>query len=605
MSKQQVSLEQQVNQWRKDYSLYAKEDLYIINKDTDLITFEFNRMQRRVWMLFRKLMIEGKPIRILCIKDRQIGFTTFVAGFFYWLCTMFPNKNALLAAQDVAAGEGIFGKIKLFYKKAANKPLRKISNRKELYFANPNEDGELGLESKISIDTADSAEIGVSKTLQFVHLSEVAVWEAMGFDVKKRLISLKQSIPQRAGTAIILETTPRGEGYVSEMWADEKNDFIKIFISSVADETYRIELRKEQYFELSTFNEHRYGNEEDEYPLYESEIKFWYPEINWNTLSGLSELHHEVMCRLAWRRKTIDVQCEGDKAAFDQEYPITIEKAFAASGSTVFNIPKLNEIKQYITDFPAIITNYRFFRGNSLAEDDFYESKGGSLRIFRDYEPNFKYIIGGDVGQGAKGGDDSALSCRRIPDLKQIFTFDGVLLPYDFARITFRLAKIYGNAFIGMEVNEKGGFSVVEYLLHTFNYTNIYQREVTLEIDQEKQKKYGWITGKFTKPTMVSDFNEQLLNNEMELIDQKIVAQAKKYVLFTEGTRKGQMGASTGKDDLLVADMICLQMAKFVHLSIPQPKAPYKYTFNWWAEQTNVNEDYIGYNDRGPKDYLN
>lgn len=597
------TLEQKVNVWRQDYSLYASEDLYIINKDTELVNLNFNRMQRRVWMLFKKLMMEGKPIRILCIKDRQIGFTTFVAGFFYWLCTLYANKNALLAAQDIDAGEGIFGKIKLFYKKAEYKPLRKISNRKELYFANPDEDGALGLESRIVIDTADSEEIGVSKTLQFVHLSEVAIWESMGFNVKKRLIALKQSIPKRAGTAIILETTPRGEGYVSEMWFDEHNGFIKIFISSCADEEYRIELPKDKYFELSTFNEHRYGNEEDEYPLYEKEIKFWYPEINWETEVGLQALHHEVMCRLAWRRQTIDEDCEGDKQAFDQEYPITIEKAFAASGSTVFDISKLNEIKQYITDFPAIITNYRYFRGNNFNEDDFYESTGGPLRIFRNYEPGFKYIIGGDVGQGAKGGDDSALSCRRLPDLKQIFTFDNVLLPYDFARITYKLAKIYGDAFIGMEINEKGGFSVVEYLLHTFRYFNLYQREVTLEIDQEKQRKYGWTTTKFTKPTMVSDWNELLKYGELDLVDIKLIQQAKKYILFTEGKKIGQMGASSGKDDLLIADMICVQMAKFVHLVPVQQPKQYKYTLDWWAEQVDKTDDLIGYNPRGPNEY--
>lgn len=592
------SLEQKIEQWQSDYQLYAKDNLFIINKDSDLVPFEFNRMQRKVWAIVLQYLLEGKPIRLLCIKDRQIGFTTFMAGMFYWICTLFPNKNALLAAQDIDAASGIFDKVKLFYKKSRDemRPLRKISNRRELYFANPDEDGELGLESRILIDTADSKEIGVSKTIQLVLLSEFAIWEAMGLDLKSRLVALKQAIPKRAGTAIVIETTPRGEGYVSKMWNDDSNGYLKIFISSVADEQYRVELAPDKYFELTNYEEHKYGNEEEEYYLYEKEVKYWYPEI-----IDLQLIHHEVMCRLAWRRGMIDDECEGDKLAFDREYPITIEKAFAASGSQLFNIKKLNEIKNYLIDFPNVISSYKYARGVNPDEDDFYLAAGGNLKIYQSYNPSFKYIIGGDVGQGGLGGDDSALSCRRVPDMQHVFTFKDVILPFEFARVTYKLAKIYGNAFIGMEVNEKGGFAVVEYFLHTFKYFNLYQREVTLEIDQDKQKKYGWTTTKFTKPTMVSDYEEFITYGDLDLQSLDVIEQAKKYVLFTEGSKVGQMGASSGKDDLLVADMICIQLAKYVHLAPKITPKRTKYTLDWWASRTeNYTDDLIGYYPKGP-----
>lgn len=592
-------LQDSINKWQADFKQYAADNLYIINKDTDLVPFELNRMQQKVWDIILEKLIAGEPIRILCIKDRQIGFTTFIAGLFYWVCTLFPNKNALLAAQDIDAAAGIFDKVKLFYKKSIPemRPLRKISNRRELYFANPDEDGELGLESRILIDTADSKEIGVSKTIQLVLLSEFAVWEAMGLDLKPRLIALNQAIPSRAGTAIVIETTPRGEGYVSKIWYDNTNGFTKIFISSVAADEYRIELPLDQYFELTNYEEHRYGNEEEEYYLYEKEVKYWYPEI-----TDLALLHHEVMCRLAWRRDTIDKKCEGDKAAFDREYPITIEKAFAASGHQVFNGQKLNEIKNYLNEFPPLVSLYKYQRGNTLTEDDFYQALGGNLKIYESYNSSYKYIIGGDVGQGVKGGDNSALSCRRLPGLQQVFSFADTIGTFDFARITYRLAKIYGNAFVGMEVNEKGGYSVVEYLLHTFNYLKLYQREVLLEVDQEKQKKYGWTTTKFTKPTMVSDYDEYVNHNDLDIKDIDIIEQAKKYVLFVEGSKSGTMGANSGKDDSLMADMICLQMARFVHLAPKVESKKIKYTLDWWAKKVpEYNDQLIGYSDRGPK----
>jgi hypothetical protein len=592
------NLQDKLKVWERDYLQYAADNLFIINKDSDLVPFEFNRMQVKIWKLVLNLLLEGKPIRILCIKDRQIGFTTFIAGLFYWVCTLFPNKQALLAAQDIDAAAGIFDKVKLFYKKSPDelKPLRKISNRRELYFANPNEDGQLGLESRILIDTADSKELGVSKTIQLVLLSEFAIWEAMGFALKPRLIALKQAIPRRAGTAIIIETTPRGEGYVSEMWEDESNGYTKIFISSVADEQYRVEINPANYFDLSTFDEHKYGDEEEEYYLYEKEVKYWYPEI-----SDLQLIHHEVMCRLAWRRSMIDDECEGDKDAFDREYPITIEKAFAAKGSQVFDTNRLNDIHSYLKSFPPAITVYRSLRGVTIEEDDFYTSPGGPLKVFQQPLEGFKYIIGGDVGQGVKGGDDSALSCRRIPDMQHVFTFKDILLPYNFARITYKLAQIYNNAFIGMEVNEKGGFSVVEYLLHTFKYLHLYQREVTLEIDQDKQKKYGWSTTRYTKPTMVSDYNELLVHEDLDIKDIVLIEQLKKYILFTEGRNTGLMGANSGKDDLAIADMICVQLAKYVHFAPVIIPKKIKYTLDWWAKRLPDNLDgTIGNYPKGP-----
>ena len=599
-------LQENITKWRSDFQSYAETNLHIIDKDSNLIPFKFNRMQKRVWQLLLYCLLQGKPIRILCIKDRQIGFTTFISGFFYWLTTLFPNRNSLIVSHDIDSAAGIFGKIKLFFKMSIPelRPLRKISNRREMYFANPDEAGELGLESRIVIDTADTEELGVSYTLQLVLLSELAIWESMGLNIKKRLVALNQAIPDRAGTAIIIETTPRGEGYVSNMWADESNGFIKIFISSVADEQYRVELDPANYFELADFEEHRYGNEVEEFFDYEQEVKQWYPEFDQNTEEGKQRIHHEVMCRLAWRRETIDKKCEGDKEIFDREYPITIEKAFSSSGSKIFQQDIINKQKQLLRKATNIVTRFKYER----ELDDFGEYAGGHLKIFEDVLPGFKYVIGGDVGQGSKDGDHSALSCRRLPELNHVFTFNDTIDPKDFAKITCNLAKHYNNAFVGMEVNEKGGYAAVEYLINVHNYRNLYFRESMLaEIDMNGPKKvikYGWITGKNTKPVMISDYREWLRNG-LEIKDLELLDQLGKYQTIIISTKYGEVktltGVLNGKDDLAIADMICLQMPQHVLLSIPESKPKYKWTLNWWATKIkDYQPERIGGYSRGP-----
>lgn len=601
-------LQSNINIWRKDFELYAKNNLYIINKDAELVPFVLNRMQRKVWKLIFILLVQGIPIRILCIKDRQIGFTTLIAAIFYWLCTLYPNKNALIAAQDIDAAGGIFDKVKLFFKKSPDelKPLRKISNRRELYFANPDESGELGLESRILIDTADSKELGVSKTIQLVLLSELAIWEAMGLDIKSRLVALKQAIPKRSGTMIVIETTPRGEGYVSQMYFNEDNGYEKIFITSVADEQYRIELDPNNYFELIDYDEHKYGNEVDEYFLYENEVKIWYPEIDYNTIEGKQKLHHEVMCRLAWRRGMIDDECEGSKEYFDREYPITIEKAFASSGSKIFPQKILADTINYLKSSPAILIYYKY----EQAFDDFMQSSGGHLKVFQEPHPEFKYVIGADVGQGGQGGDNSSSVCRRLPDLKQVFTFNDVLDALSYARVINRLAIMYNNAFTGVETNEKGGYAVVEYLLNKFYYRNLYVREVIAQVrgGVKKEQRYGWNTSKSTKPIMIADLI-QAIKDGLEILDLVELEQIKKYQLIVIsdkfGNTKTLTGVLSGRDDLAIAEMICLQLPKFVFISQHQSPKKTKWTLDWWAKQINNYDDtFIGANSKGPV-YLN
>lgn len=596
------TLQEQLNEWSSDFEKYAANNLFIIDKDAQLVPFILNRMQRKVWRLILYFLVNGLPIRILCIKDRQIGFTTLIAGIFYWIATLSKNKNCLIVSYDTNSASGIFNKVKLFFKcsKDELRPLRKISNRRELYFANPNESGELGLESRVVIDTADSEELGVSYTIQFALLSELAIWESMGLDIKKRLVALNQSIPERAGTGIIIETTPRGEGYVSNMWFDTTNGFEKIFISSVADEEYRIEISPLEYFTLADYDEHKYGNEVDEYLFYESEVKQWYPEINYTLELGMQQLHHEVMCRLAWRRATIDKKCEGDKEIFDREYPITIDKAFANSGSKIFPQKILTDIKKHIKLFPAIVTRYKFEKEFK----DFCQNNGGGLKVFQEPHPEFKYVIGADVGQGAKGGDSSAMVCRRLPDLKQVFTFNELLDSLSFARVINCAGRIYNTAFIAPEVNEKGGYATCEYLLNMFFYRNMYIREVMVEVGKPKTKKYGWYTSRHTKPVMQADLTEAL-HEGLEILDLDELEQLIKYQLIVVSDKYGDTktltGVVSGHDDLAIAEMICIQLPKYVSLAAEKKPKNTKWTLKWWESKIqNDNESYIGNALRGP-----
>lgn len=606
MNNQDIKItDENISLWRKAYDVYSSLFLKIIDKDANILPLVFNRMQCKLWQLFLYQIKQGIPIRWLIVKNRQQGCSTWVLGLFFWITTLFPNRNTLVINHDGESATNLFNKAKLFYKLLPDnmRPLKKNSNRKELYFANPNEEGELGLESRILIDTAGSEAQGVSYTFQWVLFSEVAVAESKGIDIKEIFSGLKQSVPKRAGTGIILETTPRGEGYVSDFWNDDTNSYTKIFISSAADETYRIELKPDEYFLLSDDKESKYGDEETEFEYFEDEVKKWYPEFNLKTSEGKQQLHHEVMCRLAWRRGMIDDECEGDKLIFDREYPITIEKAFATSGSALFNIELLKQMKKYLENNPPSFNRYSFQCNSRIDSslNDFYLDNIGMTRIFEEVMAGCQYVIGGDVAEGIEGGDKLTLSCRRLPELQHVFYFEGIVDPHTYALIAHKLHLIYNEAFMGIETNEKGGYAAVQYLLDVLKCRRLYKRQVMLK-PKEFGEKYGWHTGDTTKPTMMADFRRELNNHTLPILCVKEIEQLIKFKKMSNGHTGvvGELG-----DDIAMADMICLQMAKFVHLAPEKETKPrVKFTGAWWTKQLqNVSGDYIGSNPKGP-DYL-
>jgi hypothetical protein len=569
-----------INILRKDFELYSAKCLRIKTKAAKIVPLVFNRAQRKFVAFLLHCLVAGIPIRCIILKARQLGFSTIIAAFFYWVVSMNPNRGALVVAHDLVSARNLFAKTKLFYKCSPSelRPMRKNSNRTELYFANPDEDGQLGLESHILVATADNEDLGASFTLQLAHLSEFARYEKV-VDVKAMMTSLNQAIPELPGTAKIIETTALGEGYFKDMWDAEDNGYEKIFISWLADDSYRIEVKRGEYLELSDVEDTKYGNEVVEAAAIRQQVIYWYPEWKELTTENLKNIDHEVMCRIMWRRWAIDNLCEHDKTKFRQEYPTTPEDAFSLSGTGIFDQRRLSDRKKQIKQAIAegIIKPIKFRYSPKASQSGvkdwwrraFYQAGYGNLTVYEEPLDGFKYVIGADPSDGLiEGGDNAAACVLRCPDLKQVAMWAKPIEPDEFADLLYALGMLYNKALLGVEVENMGRATILRLAKDLF-YPNLFYRMTQDDITTKRLTKFGWYTTQITKPIMISAGQAAIREDDIQLLDIQTIEEMQGYKRHDDGS----YGAPQGKhDDCVMATLIAIQMAKQIHINLASAK---------------------------------
>lgn len=593
-----------VERLRQDFAVYAEYNLRIIDKDGEIVKLSLNRMQRYLLKVILSLIIAGKPIRIYLVKGRQLGSTTFFTAFLYWLATMNKHKRVIAIAHDDEASENIGLRWQNYYW-SSYKPLRpkfRKMNAKQIYFATPlkemKNEADVGLDSLMMVKTADSASLGRSWTFNGALLTEFCIWPQLGIDVKKRMIALHNAIPKRRNTAVFIESSPQGDNYGKTFWDDLKNGYIKIFVSWLAEDEYRTRLRKSDYFELSEVEDSRYGNELVERSKVLVELKKWYPaeefgantfpdEASFKTYAGW--LHHEVYCRLQWRRETIDgPECQGDKDEFKKEYPTCVEDGFGARSKSVFGPIELLRIRDYIRTH-EIKPRLKAYHHDDKDEEYYYDSKLGTLRIFEEPQEGAVYVIGADAAQGVPDGDDSSFVVLKLPNgsgpLVEVASFNDIIQPTEFAGALYCIQKYYNNALLGVEREYKAGHAVIDVLRKVYRCPNLYWfKNPNKKPDAKQEIVWGWRTTEVTRPIMISNMMDWVKNRDIIINSEKIVSQMD---TFCENPKTGKIEATPGShDDLVLALLVAGQMTKCIHIRKPKEQQKLQEgTVLWWKKK--------------------
>ena len=95
--------------------LFITRFLKIRDKDGRIVDFLLNEPQRRLYETVREQWQKGKPVRIIILKARQMGFSTLTEGIIFWLAVTAFNIECMIVAHTVEATRNLFLMSKRFF----------------------------------------------------------------------------------------------------------------------------------------------------------------------------------------------------------------------------------------------------------------------------------------------------------------------------------------------------------------------------------------------------------------------------------------------------------------------------------------------------------
>jgi hypothetical protein len=275
---------------------FLEKCVKIVDKKGQLQPFRLNAAQKYLHERMEAQIERIGRVRIIVLKGRQQGVSTYCSGRQFHGVLFNPNRSAYILSHEASSTAALLDKVRHYYDTLVDplKPKLTTSNRNTL---------EMDNGSKYRIGTAGASETGRSLTNQDFHGSEVAFYE----QADKIAAGALQTVAEEPGTSVVLESTANGVGgyfyrMVMDTLARPDGMWEVVFIPWFWQEEYRLPV-------TSGFTPTRD----------EEELKAAY------------DLSDE---QLNWRRDKI-TQLTLKK--FKQEYPCTVSEAFQGTGEKLLN----------------------------------------------------------------------------------------------------------------------------------------------------------------------------------------------------------------------------------------------------------------------------
>jgi hypothetical protein len=295
-----VSEGQHALRLKSDLAYFAEHALKIRPKAGPLEPFVFNPAQKILHDLIEKQRRDTGRVRVIILKARQLGCSTYIAARLYHKTIHSPGLKTIIIGHERRASSNLFEMVRRFHQHMPEdiRPSTGTSNQEELVFDR--------LDSGYLVSVATTEGAGRSSTAQALHASETAYWP----DLPIQMAALMQVVPDLDGTEVILESTANGYGDFHSLWRKAESgesEFLPVFLPWTLDPFYR---RKP-----------------------EPDFKMDAEEAN------LAELYGLDIEQVVWRRAKIAQL--GNAQYFAQEYPINSAEAWISSNFDSFISPEL------------------------------------------------------------------------------------------------------------------------------------------------------------------------------------------------------------------------------------------------------------------------
>lgn len=483
-----------------DYAFYAQHAVKIRTKQAEIKPLILNQPQRRLHEVVEAQLAKEGRVRIVILKARQQGFSTYVSGRLYFRLSQNKATKGIVVAHKADSTRALFDMYTNIHQEmpALLKQSTKYSSRKELVFDK--------MKTGIMVATAGGEAIARGETLTHMHLSEVGLWPPSS--AVENFNGLIKCLPNADNTECYVESTAQGmRGIFYDLWkgaVEGTNGFIAFFSPWFHSDEYR-----------------RTVPEGFERTLEEQDLVDAY---------GLDDE------QLMFRRVEIS---QTGKELFMQEYPSNPDEAFITSGRPIFN-PE--QIQEWLRVAPQPITRM------AMEEGVLRDHPRGELFVYHPHDPMEVYTIGADVGQGVRNGDASVaqiLDSRR----RQVACWRGLVHPDYFADILKALGLHYNTARIAPENNNHGILTAVR-LGRDLAYPNVYTNVSEGKLSDQYSIQIGFHTDVKTKPLIIDRLRASCREKEIEVNDEVTLREMLSYVLTEEGKMEAEEGCH---DDCVMA----------------------------------------------------
>jgi hypothetical protein len=499
-----------------------------------------------------------RAARIVCLKARRYGMTTFFLLLALVMILRRPGYNVALIAQDDEMAAEHFARIRDFFNQIpkwvlAERGIEVVQDtHQRLVLRHPG-----NRTSRIRIATAKRKALGRGARNNMLILTEFPAWSP---SAKKDLTGILRTCANVIGNIVIFESTAQGydEFYRRFQRAQKRGaSYRSFFVASYEKPTNRkafasMEAEAEFIKSIGTLPE--FGIED--------ELVLWRTltvDKRWAVGPAAEYLH--------WRREQIADECEGIISYFKREEPNTEDEAFQGTGRPMFRKDIVDawhtaaEKREADGAGAALVLR----RETVVAID----ALSAELMVFEPPEEGRRYVFGADVASGIEQHADG----KTEADFSVVIVGYRAHIPEgEFAEQVFRLAAWYcgargyierqvwgsGLTIDTFEKQELAGYSGMALLL---------SQKLEIASDHASRRantewRPGFKTTHKTKSRLVD--NIRLFVRDMGLPGDDAESPLDLVTLdelmkFERNPRTGKMEAATGHDDCVIAFGLMLE----------------------------------------------
>ena len=594
--------------WRRFVRLRCKHDFYffayayarIKNKEGGPdIPFYLRPAQIKVCKEFERMRLSGVPIKVILLKCRQWGGSTLTDIYMAWIMIFWKtNWNCNIVGHQSTSSITVFNMyerlinaipIWLFYKTGQEyaEDVRKIKNDSK----NPNIKYLVPRSCKIQTGSALNPESARSDDVAMAHITEEAFFPNTEKWTPELVVkSVISPLTGKPYEFVVRESTPNGmENEFHDVW---------VLAKSVDKEGRRLSSYWPifvAWFEIETYVKHMTEDERCDYIIY------LYKHRNDTTGHGaylwhLWEIGASVEGIAWYEQKLKDYNSIED---MQQEYPSDDIEAFKYSGKAVFDIYKVEKLREdcmtpiFVGDIEGDSfdpTSPTDSDGSMLYEKHpcmrnlrLVEEAGGFLRIWDmpddSVNVKYRYLVSVDIGGSHKTSDWSDIVVFDRYDVMYggvptvVAEWHGHCDPDQLAMKCAQIAHFYQDAFLVVENNTAysrmndtdGDVSELFFPILVPLYDNLYNSNHSkLLKHRSKELKYGFNTNKATKVAVVKYLTAVIREQKYMEREEETLNEYSYFMLYPNG----EYGNTPGKhDDRVMARAIGL----YVEHEMPVP----------------------------------